>query len=109
MILAVIIFPLIIKKKIQELKLAGALLFLGVIAFMILMFVLKIDNSEDLPYHNSQEKEFYDFEFDKNFLSSLSTALVAFGFQSAFFPVYNSLRVKSYGQGIKFTVLGISF
>lgn len=109
LILAVLIFPLIIKKKIQELKIAGMLLFSGVILFIILMFVLRILSGNRLPYHHEESREFYRFSFDKAFLSSLSTALVAYGFQSAFFPIYNSLETKNYYNGMKFTFLGITF
>ena len=52
---------------------------------------------------------FYKFNFNQSFLSSLSTALVAYGFQSAFFPIYNSLKVKSYYNGMLFTFLGVTF
>lgn len=110
LILAVLVFPLIIKKKIQELKVAGILLFSGVIVFILLMFILRIFNAsdiEDVP--PISESVFYKFHFDKAFLSSLSTAFVAYGFQSAFFPIYNSLEKKSYANGMKFTFIGIGF
>lgn len=110
LILAVLIFPLIIKKKIAELKLAGMLLFTTVILFIILMFVLKFFNSGSI--HNEApitQKAFYRFSLDKAFFSSLSTAFVAYGFQSAFFPIYNSLKKKEYREGMKFTLYGMSF
>lgn len=107
--LGVLIFPLIIKKKIQELKIAGILLFSGVILFIVLMFLMKLINSSDLPDIAGETKEFYKLQFDKPFFSSLSTALVAYGFQSAFFPIYNSLEKKTYANGMKFTILGIGF
>jgi amino acid permease len=109
LILAVLIFPLIIKKKIQELKIAGILLFSGVILFILLMFILKIASGEKLSYTAGESEVFYKFSFDKEFVSSLSTAFVAYGFQSAFFPIYNSLKVKSYKTGMSFTFLGIGF
>lgn len=109
LILAVLIFPLIIKKKIQELKVAGMLLFSGVLMFIILMVVLRTFNRRDIGLGPISTSSFYHFRVDKEFLSSLSTAFVAFGFQSAFFPIYNSLEKKSYKQGMKFTVLGIGF
>jgi amino acid permease len=109
LILGVIIFPLIIKKKIEELKVAGILLFTGVILFIILMFILRLLDSDQLSTIPASYDVFYEFNFDKAFLSSLSTAFVAYGFQSAFFPIYNSLEKKSYYHGMKFTFLGIGF
>ena len=108
LILAVIVFPLIIKKKIQELKIAGILLFSGVILFIVLMVILRA--TERLSYDEDTEPhKFYDFKIDKDFLSSLSTALVAYGFQSAFFPIYNSLKVQTYKNAMSFTIYGIGF
>ena len=109
LVLAVLVFPLIIKKKIEELKIAGILLFFSVISFIGLMFTLKIASGDHLSYHQGDSKEFFTFDFDKPFLSSLSTALVAYAFQSAFFPIYNSLEHKSYRNGMKFTLLGVGF
>lgn len=106
LILAVLVFPLIIKKKIQELKIAGILLFSGVSLFIILMFILRVFDLTDVPDNSS---EFYTFTFDKAFVSSLSTAFVAYGFQSAFFPIYNSLENKTYKRGMAFTFYGIGF
>jgi len=109
MILAVLIFPLIIKKKIQELKIAGILLVASVIIFIILMFLMRMINDSDLKRPPISNGDFYFFRFSKPWLSSLSTAFVAFAFQSAFFPIYNSLESKSYQNGIKFTFFGMLF
>jgi amino acid permease len=133
LVLGVLIFPLIIKKKIQELKIAGILLFSSVVLFMILMLILKLLSGDKLVFHHEDKEAFYSFQIDQGLLfvsiwnssltlrgymikyclshlhtislkvdnkkilrplSSLSTALVAYGFQSAFFPIYNSLSVK---------------
>ena len=109
LVLGVIVFPLIIKKKIQELKIAGILLFSGVVLFIVLMLILRIFNSDDLINIPASTASFYEFNIDKAFISSLSTAFVAYGFQTAFFPIYNSLEKKSYYNGMKFTILGIGF
>lgn len=108
-ILGVIIFPLIIKKRIGELSIAGALLFVGVIVFNILLIVVKIDPSVETDYQSEDQKRFYRFEFNIAFLSSLSTAFVAYGFQSGFFPIYNALKKKSYRNGIKFATYSMGF
>jgi amino acid permease len=109
LILAALVFPLIIKKKIQELKIAGIMLFSGVILFIVLMLILRLANPgelEDIPLTTSR---FYEFHIDKAFISSLSTAFVAYGFQSAFFPIYNSLEKRNYRNGMMFTFYGIGF
>ena len=109
LILAVIIFPLIIKKKIQELKIASILLFTSVLLFIVLMLCLRIFNYNDVGLGPIGESHFYHFSFDKAFISSLSTAFVAYGFQSAFFPIYNSLEKRTYTNGMTFTFMGVGF
>lgn len=73
------------------------------------MFLMRMINDSDLHRPPVSNSDFYFFRFDKPFLSSLSTAFVAYGFQSAFFPIYNSLEKKTYQNGMKFTFLGIGF
>jgi len=77
--------------------------------FIILMVILRMFNRRDIGLGPIATSSFYSFRADKAFISSLSTAFVAYGFQSAFFPIYNSLEKKSYKQGMKFTILGIGF
>jgi len=108
-VLALIIFFLIIKKQISELSLIGALLFVGVILFNVLLFVMKIADNDKISYQDGDSYFFFRFRFNRELISSLSTAFVAYGFQSAFFPIYNSLENKSYKQGMKFSFLGMGF
>lgn len=107
LILAALTFPLIIKKQISELSIAGALLFFGVIIFNILLIVLKFDKNAEITYHAGDDKEFYRFEFNQAFLSSLSTVFVAYGFQSGFFPVYNAIEGKNYKKGMQFGTIAM--
>ena len=109
LILAVLVFPLVIKKRITELKVAGVLLFTGVSLFIILMFVLRIFSADSLNLDQKNFDGFYKLVFDKKLFASLSNAFVAYGFQSAFYPVYNSLEKRTYQNGMKFTVLGMGF
>ena len=109
LILGAIIFPLVIKKQISELSIAGALLFVGVILFNMLLWVLKIDAKDKIDYKEGDSRFFYRFEFNQQLLSSLSTAFVAYGFQSGFFPIYNALESKNYIRGMKFSILAMGF
>jgi len=109
LILGAILFPLIIKKRIGELSIAGALLFGGVIIFNILLIVVIIDPNVNTDYKSEDQSRFYRFEFNQAFLSSLSTAFVAYGFQTGFFPIYNALEHKSYRNGMKFSTYAMGF
>lgn len=109
LLLALVLLPYILKKKIEELKLAGIILFFGVTMFIVLLFLLKILNGSDLGPVDTSFDELWLTTFDMHFVSSLSTAFVAFAFQSAFFPIFNSLKEKSYKNGMKFTIYGMGF
>jgi len=109
LVLAVLIFPLIIKKSIGELSIASVLLFGGVIAFNILLFVVKLDNNVETSYVPEDQSRLYRFRLDLSFVSSLSTAFVAFAFQSGYFPIYNALEVKNYKTGMRFCTYAILF
>ncbi|CAI2363499.1 unnamed protein product [Moneuplotes crassus] len=109
LILGVILFPLIIKKRIGELSIAAALLFGGVIIFNILLVVIMIDPNVNTDYKSEDQSRLYRFEFNQTFLSSLSTAFVAYGFQAGFFPIYNALEQKGYRNGMRFSMYAMIF
>lgn len=104
----------VLKKKIQELKIASIILVGGVISFIILMIIQKIDGIED---------EYKDFDHDQEgrsgfwiphpehseFWGSIGAAFVAFSYQPAFFPIFKSLKEKNKKNGMKFVVGGMSF
>lgn len=109
LILAVLIFGLIIQKQISELSIAGVLLFAGVILFNILLWIIRIDAKGDITYKDGDDSHFYRFAVDQALLYSLSTAFVAYGFQSAFFPIYNAIENKNYKKGMQFAIFGMGF
>ncbi|CAI2364663.1 unnamed protein product [Moneuplotes crassus] len=108
-VLAVLLFPFIIRKKIQELRIIGILQVSAIAFFIFLMLLIRITKDDKLERPSISKGDFYFFSFSKPWLSSLSTAFVVFSFQSAFFPIYNSLEIKSYQNGMKFTFFGMLF
>ena len=42
-------------------------------------------------------------------MSSLSNSFAAYGFQSAFYSIYNSLEKRTYKNGMMFTIFGMAF
>mmetsp|Transcript_28021 Transcript_28021/g.27856 ORF Transcript_28021/g.27856 Transcript_28021/m.27856 type:complete len:180 (-) Transcript_28021:863-1402(-) len=114
LLLAVVLLPMIIKKKIEELKIAGVILFIGVSMFIVLLFLLKVIDGSELEHVDTSFDTLWLTTFDMHFVSSLSTAFVAYGFQSAFFPIFNSLKKDPrdsvmYMKGMKFTFFGMGF
>ena len=109
LILATWMFPLIIRRKIQELKILGFVYFCVVITFIVLMLYLIITSSEKLPYKPGDSKEFMESKLDRKFLSSLSVSLVAFAFQPAFFSLWNAVKEKTYKNWMLFWFYGLGF
>ncbi|CAI2364340.1 unnamed protein product [Moneuplotes crassus] len=109
--MALVLSPWVLKKKFEDLKIIGVLMFSTVILFTGFFFSLcMFFRSSWLDHYEEDEwNKFFKPSFDLKFYASLSTPLVAYGFQSAFFPVYNNLKEKNYSQGIITTILAMSF
>ena len=102
---AILLFYFAIKKEIQELKGAGFVLLLGVIIFIIAMVILLVKEGTE----NYSFSEVSKPKFTINMLANIPTLFISYGFQSAFFPVYQSLKVKSNANGIKTTIMAFTF
>lgn len=105
LVVGVLLFYFAIKKEIQELKGAGFVLLSGVILFIIFMSILLIAEGTG-PF------DFGDLskpKFDLETLANVPTIFLAYGFQSAFFPAYTSLKDKTDANGIKTTVGSFTF
>lgn len=48
-------------------------------------------------------------KFDINMLANVPTLFISYGFQSAFFPVYQSLKVKTDSNGVRATAYSFTF
>ncbi|CAI2364504.1 unnamed protein product [Moneuplotes crassus] len=109
--IALLLSPWMFKRRFQDLRIIGVLLFFSVILFSILFFFLLVvfKTSWLSEYSDTNWGEFFKIKFDSEFFGSLSTPLVGYGFQSAFFPVYNNLKEKNYSQGIISTILSLTF
>ena len=105
LVVAVILFIFAIKKEIQELKSAGFILLAGVMLFVLAMTILLIkDGTGEFDFGDLSKPN-----FDIEMLANVPTIFLAYGFQSAFFPAYQSLKVKTDANGLKATVASFSF
>jgi amino acid permease len=105
LVVAILLFYFAIKKEIQELKSAGFVLLSGVILFIIAMIVLLIMKGTE----NFSFGEISKPKFNVEMLANVPTIFLAYGFQSAFFPAYSSLKNKTDANGMKATVASFSF
>lgn len=105
LVVAVVLFIFAIKKEIQELKSAGFVLLSGVILFVIAMTILLIkDGTGDFNFSDLSKPK-----FTVDTLANVPTIFLAYGFQSAFFPAYSSLKEKTDANGMKATIASFSF
>lgn len=100
-LLGVLLLAVVVKKHISELKSAGFILLAGVLLFILFLFIkLCKGEGEDISNYDMSE-----VHFNMKLLANIPTLLLSYGFQSAFFPAYNSLKVKTDGNIMKATVL----
>lgn len=105
LVVAALLFYFAIKKEIQELKGAGFVLLAGVIMFVFFMVILLIKDG-------TGEFDFADLskpKFDFDMLANVPTIFLAYGFQSAFFPAYQSIKDKTDKKGMQATVASFTF
>ena len=94
-----------IKKEIQELYVAGFLLLAGVVIFMITMtLLLLIDGVGDFDYEEISRPK-----FDVEMFANIPTVFLAYGFQTSFFPAFQSLNERSNKNGMIVSIFSLGF
>ena len=89
-----------VKKQIVELKAAGFILLCGLFFFILFLTIrLMQGKGEDISDYNMSK-----IHFDMKLLANIPTLILSYGFQSAFFPAYNSLKHKNDKNGMKATI-----
>lgn len=105
LVVGVLLFYFAIKKEIQELKSAGFVLLSGVVLFIIAMIILLcVEGTSDFDLADISKPK-----FNIDMLANIPTIFLSYGFQSAFFPAYQSLQNKTDANGMKSTVASFSF
>ena len=94
LLLGIATFPLIIKKEIQELKIASIILFIGISSFLLILTGEMIFEG-NFENHDESYDEYFIVDRDLTVVKGLSMILVAFSFQQNLFPLYNGLAVQT--------------
>jgi len=106
LVVALLLFYFAIKKEIQELKSAGFVLLSGVILFIIAMIILVLTKGTSDSYNFTVISK---PKFSIKMVANIPTIFLAYGFQSAFFPAYSSLKNKTDANGMKATIASFTF
>tara|TARA_B110000285_G_C15055944_1_gene579575 strand:- start:761 stop:1438 length:678 start_codon:yes stop_codon:yes gene_type:complete len=120
--LGLLLIPILLKKELQELHLVSLGLFISILIFIFLLFVQllefggnefsesKIDN---VFKTNNKGLVFGDFNTPKagtdffEYISSIATILVAFGFITNLFPIFSGMKIKTNENMLKTLDLGV--
>lgn len=90
--------PVVVKKKLEELKVVAFSLF-GLLCFFCLLLTIQLiseGSSEFNPDKKSDHSKYFEPEsVGANSFSALSVILVAFSCQQNLFPIYSELREKN--------------
>lgn len=69
-----------------------------------MVILLSTEGTQDFNFSEISKPK-----FNINMLANVPTLFISYGFQSAFFPAYSSLKTKTDANGIKATVMSFVF
>lgn len=104
-VLGVLLYYSVIQKSISEMKIAGIILFAGIIMFGLILFIKLVSgkNKAVLKEQNMWKPDFGDYTMWAN----LPTIFLSYAFQTTYFPVYASLKVKTDKNGYIASLIAI--
>jgi amino acid permease len=105
-VLGLILFYFIIQKQIAEMKISGILLFVGIIGFVLFLFIKLVTGKNKGTF---VQENLWKFDArDITVHANMPTIFLAYVFQTAYLPVYDRLRDKNDRNGMKATTLAFA-
>ena len=105
-ILSTSMIPLVLKKKLHEMKAVAALLFVA-IGLFVGLFIYQLMAIGNMENHDESYAQYYDIEFDFSVITSINIITVAYSFQLNLFPTFNSLQNKTNKTALDFVSLAL--
>ena len=90
LVLSSSMIPLILQKKLAELKVVSILLFCA-IGLFVALFIYQLMTIGNIENHDESYGKYYKIEFNFSVITSINIITVAYAFQLNLFPTYNSL------------------
>ena len=85
--------PLILKKKLAEMKIISILLFASIGIFIIL-FLVQLLTLGGIENHDEDYGQYYEVTFDLNLVTGFNIIVLAMGYHTNLFPTYNAFGAK---------------
>ena len=92
-ILAIFLYYFIVQKQIEEIKIASISLFSGIVGFALILLIKLIAGMETAEKFPEDENIWYPDLSDFEMWACLASILLAYTFQTVYFPAYGSLKV----------------
>ena len=111
LLIGIALVPLIIKRKLAEMKCASVLLFAGIGVF-VLLFAIQLCTVGNIENHDESYGKYYHATFDFNLVTGINIMLFAVGYQITLFPTMDSLgkdQVATQGMKVVSVALGLMF
>lgn len=90
LVLATVMTPISLMKKLNEMKIVSILLFLA-IALFILLFLIQLCTMGTIENPDVDYSVYYRFEVGIQLITGFNIIVLAYSYQTNFFPTYNSL------------------
>ena len=98
-IVGVMLFPMIFKKEIHELKFASVMLFIAIFLFVVVLIFQLVSAGTD-QNDDKDFKNYYNFHFDRQFFTAISVFMTAYSFQFNLFPILQSMKQRARREGL---------
>ena len=88
--IAVLMSPIILKKRLKEMKFVSFLLFMAIAVF-ILLFLVQMFTLGTAANNDEDYRSYWKMTYDLDLITSFNTVVLAYAYQINLFPTYNSL------------------
>lgn len=105
-LLAILMLPVVLKKRLAEVKLVAILLFIAIFLF-ITVFILQLIIDGTVENDDEDFSKYYKVDWNMSVVSGFNIMVTAYGYQLLLYPTYSSMgENRSYKAGLKAVSIG---